>query len=360
MKRKITLFLLCFLFAVSVFPSAAVNLVGDCATYNPDDGELTEDCLDYMSAHPQPVVAQVPLDGVTLANFSYWRVGPEAVNLYDAPNGNVVGQIEAGFNFVRAIDVSEDGWIQTQDGQWIQGSDASWYEPSEFRGVMLLDNLENPFAWILGDLLTVPYPGAQQSMETGRYLSRYTMVNLYAQYEDEDGWFWYMVGPDEWVEQRNMSIPKPVERPEEIEDGRWVAVDLYEQTLVAYENDTAVFTTLIASGLPGTDTNEGVFEIWARVQNDTMSGFAGAPTSYALQSVPWVMYFDGSISLHGTYWHNLFGFRRSRGCVNLTISDAHWLYDWTGQGEPNEDGEIVTHVYVYASGEYRGSGAQTK
>jgi lipoprotein-anchoring transpeptidase ErfK/SrfK len=130
--------------------------------------------------------------------------------------------------------------------------------------------------------------------------------------------------------------------------------------LIAYEDDTPVFATLIASGLPGTDTHEGLFTIWARVANDTMSGFAGAPNSYALQSVPWVMYFDGSISLHGTYWHDLFGFRRSRGCVNLTISDAHWLFEWSGAGEPNEDGDIITYVYVFASGDYHGDGPQTK
>ncbi|NWF69303.1 MAG: L,D-transpeptidase [Chloroflexi bacterium] len=352
------LLLLCALLAA--LPAQALNVIGPCAGYNPDEGvDPSQECLDYMLAHPLPWVAQVELDGVTLSNFSYWRVGPDAVNLYDAPGGAVVGQIGAGFNFVNAIDTSVEGWLQIQGGQWIQGSDARWYEPSRFRGVLLLDNLEHPFAWILGDLVTVPAPGARQSLETGRFLPRYTMVNLYAEYQAEDGWYWYMVGPNEWVEQRNMSIAHTVERPEGVE-GRWIAVDLYEQNMVAYENDTPVFATLVATGLPGTDTNEGLFTIWARVANDTMSGFAGAPNSYALQSVPWVMYFDDAISLHGTYWHDLFGFRRSRGCVNLTISDAHWLYDWAGRGEPNADGEIVTHVYVYASGDYHGDGPQTK
>ena len=351
-KRQLSFvpLLLCLLLTVTMFPAAAIEYNELCAGYTPDDGELPEDCLDYMEGFPQPLGAQVSLDGVTLANFSYWRVGPDAVNQFDAPGGNIVSQIGAGFNFVRVVDDSVEGWVQTQDGLWIQASDATWYEPSTYRGVLLLDNLESPFAWVLGDQMTVPFPGAEQSMETGRYLQRYDRVNLFSEFQDEEGWFWYMVGPDEWVEQRNISIPKPVERPEGVE-GRWVAIDIYEQNLIAYENDTPVFSTLVATGLPGTDTNEGVFEIWARVANDTMSGFAGAPNSYALQSVPWVMYFDDSISLHGTYWHNLFGFRRSRGCVNLTISDAHWLFDWSGQGEPNEDGEIITYVYVYASGD---------
>jgi hypothetical protein len=65
------------------------------------------------------------------------------------------------------------------------------------------------------------------------------------------------------------------------------------------------------------------------------------------------MYFDDGISLHGTYWHDGFGYRRSRGCVNLSISDARWVYEWTGENEVDpETGEPLTFVYVYSSGQY--------
>ncbi|NJL26930.1 MAG: L,D-transpeptidase [Thermoanaerobaculia bacterium] len=69
---------------------------------------------------------------------------------------------------------------------------------------------------------------------------------------------------------------------------------------------------------------------------DAMAGATGAPNAYALQSVPWVMYFDGDISLHGTYWHNLFGYRQSRGCVNLTISDARWVFEWMNETDQRD------------------------
>jgi hypothetical protein len=183
-------------------------------------------------------------------------------------------------------------------------------------------------------------------------------VNIFAAVEYE-GWLWYMVGPDQWIEQRSIAVAKPVERPEDVE-GRWVAIDLYEQTLVAYENDTPVFATLIASGLPGWDTNEGLFEVWARVPRDRMAGATGAPDAYALESVPWVMYFDGGISLHGAYWHDGFGYRRSHGCVNMSISDANFVFNWFEASPLNADGELVNNVYVWASGEYHGSGPATK
>ncbi|MBL8134517.1 MAG: L,D-transpeptidase, partial [Anaerolineae bacterium] len=129
-------------------------------------------------------------------------------------------------------------------------------------------------------------------------------------------------------------------------------VDLYEQTLVAYEGDTPVYATVVSTGLPPNETNEGLFNVWASLPLDRMSGATGAPDAYAVESVPWVMYFDGGISLHGTYWHDLFGYRQSHGCVNLTISDARWLYGWVHDGDFNGMGEADVQVYVHSSGEY--------
>jgi len=66
-----------------------------------------------------------------------------------------------------------------------------------------------------------------------------------------------------------------------------------------------------------------------------------------LPLVPYVMYFNNSEqALHGAYWHDGFGYRRSRGCINLSITDAKWIYEWT-QDQPD------AYVYIYHSGTYR-------
>jgi lipoprotein-anchoring transpeptidase ErfK/SrfK len=39
------------------------------------------------------------------------------------------------------------------------------------------------------------------------------------------------------------------------------------------------------------------------------------------------MFYKGSYSLHGTYWHDKFGTRQSSGCTNLTQGDAKFLFD---------------------------------
>lgn len=324
-----------------------------CADHEPGKA-LSKSCADMIAAFPEPVVLEIEADSSTLGSYSFWQIGPQATDVYDAPGGAFSRQIPSGYNFVRVLNASIEGWLAIEGGGWIRRDGAQSAAPSNFRGVRILNGLEHPFAWVLDTtgLYTSDYPGGPQSVEKGRLLFRYDRVNIFAEAYDEEGWRWYMVGPDQWIKQTFVAKAFKIERPEGV-TGRWVAVDLYEQTLIAYEEDIPVFATLISSGAPPFDTNEGVFSIWARLDRDAMSGATGAPDAYALQSVPWVMYFDDAISLHGTYWHDLFGYRHSHGCVNLTISDAHFVYDWTLSAQPDEKGDIETKVYVHSSGDYR-------
>jgi lipoprotein-anchoring transpeptidase ErfK/SrfK len=151
------------------------------------------------------------------------------------------------------------------------------------------------------------------------------------------------------VQQIRVAKVIPVERPAEIaENERWVAVDLFEQTAVAYEGDRMMWATLISSGLPQWSTNEGLFKIYQRWVYGPMTGASGQPDFYYIENIPYIMYFDNDIALHGAYWHDRFGYRQSHGCVNLTIMDAWWLYEFTRPEEHND-----AWVYVYSSDDYR-------
>ncbi|MCC6900272.1 MAG: L,D-transpeptidase [Polyangiaceae bacterium] len=39
-------------------------------------------------------------------------------------------------------------------------------------------------------------------------------------------------------------------------------------------------------------------------------------------------------ALHAAYWHDRFGEPKSGGCVNLSVRDAKWLFDWTAPCAP--------------------------
>lgn len=121
-------------------------------------------------------------------------------------------------------------------------------------------------------------------------------------------------------------IPTPAP-PSTVGEGRWIDVDLTRQVLTAYEGTTPVRSVLVSTGLPRTPTPVGQFRIWVKLRYDDMEG-----PGYYLTNVPYVMYFYGSYSLHGTYWHNNFGHPMSHGCVNLPTQEAEWLFNWAEVG----------------------------
>jgi lipoprotein-anchoring transpeptidase ErfK/SrfK len=108
---------------------------------------------------------------------------------------------------------------------------------------------------------------------------------------------------------------------------RWIDVDLTNQRVYAYEGDTIVNSFIVSTGTARTPTVTGKFKVYIRLRSGNMRG-----PGYFLPDVPYIMYFHKSYGLHGTYWHHNFGTPMSHGCVNLSIEDAAWLYDWSSLG----------------------------
>jgi len=300
--------------------------------------------LDEMLLHPEPNVRPLAPNMDEIARFAFRKIVEGGATIYDAPGGNPIGTIEEGFNYVSVTGAQGD-WLQINDGQWMPASQLAIVRPSAFAGVYLDGGLEYPMAWVLVPSYPSPYPGAAGD-QSRPLIQRYTRVNIFTAVE-VDGWEWYLIGPEAWISQTSVARALLEERPPQVK-GRWFTVDLYEQVMVAYEEDTPMFATLVSSGLEDWATNEGLFKVWSRQSNGHMSGAEGLPDSYSLENVPWVMYFDQAISLHGTYWHDGFGYRHSHGCVNLTITDAYWAFNWSRDG-----GFDTPFVYVYSSGHYQ-------
>lgn len=137
---------------------------------------------------------------------------------------------------------------------------------------------------------------------------------------------------------RDISIAHPAtELPEGIGAGdRWIDVNLEQQTLVAYEDLTPVFATLISSGRvrdpddPARTfaTPTGLFRITSKHVTHTMDGDHAVDGPYSIEDVPYVMYFQLAYAIHSAFWHNGFGHPRSHGCVNMAPLDARWLFRW--------------------------------
>ena len=323
--------------------SSQITFAQDDETYGISDAEI--------EAYPEPNVTQLYSDDTLINDRIYRRING-ATEFHDAPGGNITSQLGEGFNFITVYSEIPD-WVETRPGRWIPSGNLTQVTPSTFSGVLLPEE-EAPYtvAWVLVNTYPSLEPGGEPSESNPLFL-RYSTVNLYDTVTI-DGWDWYQIGIDQWIRQTSVARILPVERPEDVDTDRWVSVDLYEQVTIAYEGTTAVFATLNSSGLAGWETNEGLFHIYVRYERTIMSGANGQPDFYYLEEVPWTMYFDNDIALHGAYWHDGFGYRRSHGCVNLSITDANWLYNWTSaEFDFTVENDLGAAVFVYSSGEYR-------
>jgi lipoprotein-anchoring transpeptidase ErfK/SrfK len=123
-----------------------------------------------------------------------------------------------------------------------------------------------------------------------------------------------------------------------LEDKR-IEVNLTTQTLIAYELDKELLKTKISSGIANSGINTGLstqtptgdFRIISKYPSKHMGNgnLFASPEDYELPGVPWTCFFhEAGYAFHGTYWHDNFGTPMSRGCVNMRIDEAKWLFRW--------------------------------
>ena len=108
---------------------------------------------------------------------------------------------------------------------------------------------------------------------------------------------------------------------------RWIAIDISDQSLTAWQGDVPVFETTVSTGKPGYRTLPGAFSVYRKYEETRMRR-----ADYDTPDVPWTMYYDGGFAVHGAYWHNNFGTPVSHGCVNLRVPEAKALFEWADVG----------------------------
>lgn len=345
-------------------PSMELLPSGDCLHLGPAHylSSLAEIGITFPprplpAARPDPRLASVP--------YRYAQVvkgnAPVFNSLESAVQGeSVLYQIEAGFDFVTYIDQAEVNgkrYFMIAPGIWMRGSDLSRLSAtSSFQGLVFRETPKNAFGWMRNQAEVKRTQGYEPKDYTGAILNRYDLVQVY-KVERVGDMDWYLIGPDQWVEGRQVGrvLPNPAP-PEGVKNARWIEVNLAEQTLSVYDQGRLVFATLVATGREGSWTRPGLFQIYKKVEAETMRGTTEADRSdfYYLEDVPWTMYFDQVRALHGTFWHNRFGWPQSRGCVNLSPGDANWLFQWAVDGDWvyvwDPTGQTPTDPSYYGSG----------
>jgi lipoprotein-anchoring transpeptidase ErfK/SrfK len=132
------------------------------------------------------------------------------------------------------------------------------------------------------------------------------------------------------------------------------------QTLSCMEGNNEVYFCRVSTGYGEKfSTPTGDQAIAWKIFSVHMAANTGSDSGYDTMAVPWPVFFNtnAGAAIHGAFWHNDFGVRRSHGCVNCSPADAKWIFRWTSpalaldQGElrltwPNVGGTYSTSVAV--------------
>ncbi len=302
--------------------------------------------LGLYPVKPLPTVETVL--GPPYLDFVYLRMKREGTPLYPTPEDAFAGSGATGasprgfvfYSYYNTYTGPGDEIAYRTGFGYVRDEDVERATIASRRGMEFSRTPDRPFGWVVvGGSCSQTTPGSGDY--SGNCYVQHHVVQIYGSQQVGE-WTWYRIGADEWLEQRQLSIVFPDGTPPEgVDDDRWVVVNLYEQNVTAYLDGGLVYAALVSTGLPGVWTRPGLFQVWAKLEADDMTGGEVTPDGsnyYFLDNVPWVMYFDGARALHGTYWHNNFGAQTSRGCVNMTKADAHWFFEFTSNG---------TYVYVW-------------
>ncbi len=340
-----------------------------CPSYGP--GNATYRLASVGAPDPLPPLPIVEMPEVSgdVVPHTFAHVSTLPLNVYRHPVDE-----ELGLPPVRTL-LSGDWWLSLEEKVEYNGrewyrinedeyipADTVWIaQPSMFQGVLLADQPQQAFAWLnqAARPSVVPQGPLNWNVEL---LDRYQLVTIKAEHRIGSE-VWYLVDDDQWIEQTNVSRVDVDPIPPGVDPGaKWIEVDLYEQTIAAYEGARMVYASLISSGRQHTATPPGLYQIKVKIREAKMSmPFAqdGDALYYYLEDVPWTMYFHEAYSIHAAYWHDAFGFRRSHGCVNLAPRDALWFFQWADPPIAEDSdylyagsGGPVTWVWVHYSPPY--------
>jgi lipoprotein-anchoring transpeptidase ErfK/SrfK len=338
-------------------PGVYLSEPDNCQPFGPS-AYLTELARLGITIPPRPLPASKPDPSLTQLPYFYFHLDEDYVPIYGAPGEKGPGgqQFPPGFVYVSYIDrVEQNGvYYLMPNGGWIPGKGARVGEISSFQGLVFTSTPKNSFGWAFELLPIMKSPG-YNAAQTGRQVMPFEVVTIYnTQIMDNEEW--YMIGPDQWLEGRKVArVIVNTNIPQGVTTNRWIDVDLAEQTLAVYENNQLIFATVIASGLEPFWTRPGIFQIFEKKETETMRN-NDMTDFYYLDNVPWTMYFDGARALHGAYWRTRFGYPQSHGCINLSVGDSHWLFNWATVGDwvyvHDQTGLTPTDPALYTGGAY--------
>lgn len=309
------------------------------------------------AAHPAPGLVNSP---VKIAKLNGNPLEPAKIynSLDDAVAGNNPARtIPAGrglhyVSYVAEALVDGKAYVELKSGEWMRASPAGF---SSFQGLLFSKTPATTFGWVIDNIKARSAPSFT-APEVGDIIYSQTPVQIF-EITEKDGMEWYRIGMNQWVPYLKARRARvDTTPPQGVTGDRWITIDLYDQIALVYDNRQLVFATLVSTGVAPLYTRPGLFHIIQKKPLETMTGAFDADRMdyYYLEDVPWTMYFDENRALHGAYWRPWFGVAGTHGCVNFSLGDANWLFQWAKQGDPvnvwDPSGQTPTDPKFYGAG----------
>jgi hypothetical protein len=289
-----------------------------------------DDLVDDQAAGPVDPPPDFVLDDTTSPNSrgSFVRK--------TIPHGSMLA-------FTRMFEHEGRRWLLAADLSIVPAERFRFYRATAFHGVELGEDLYPPMGWVCGgDRPQYRRAESGRFVQTGDDWKLHTLVRL-SEDTERSGKLTFRATRDGalWIRRDNLCEVKLVQRlPDGVgDDDRWIHLSTSQQTIVAYEGLRPVYATLQASGRGGVHRGKGdvrnyttplgAFHINWKERYATFSPDKGAPTTFWIDNVMWVQYFEQPYALHGAYWHERFGQPTSAGCPNLAPLDAARLFQFS-------------------------------
>lgn len=122
--------------------------------------------------------------------------------------------------------------------------------------------------------------------------------------------------------------------------GSYVEVDILNQMMVIYHDGEAVLTTPVVTGLPGTNTVPGAYQVWNMETPSVLVGYnPNTGKDYEQPVEYWIAFDDQAQGLHDASWQSSFGgsaylYSGSLGCVNIPPSVMPQVFELVYYGMP--------------------------
>lgn len=269
--------------------------------------------------------------------FRYVAVGQDGSGEYlqpeDAASDYFLRELwpSNAVSVTKRVRVAGEWFWRTTRNTFVPAMDAYLMRASDFSGQPLSGKVSLPLAFVhvpravLQRQIAAP-SGRRATLTGARWLDRFHRAAVTAEKGRGPGQL-LELGHGQWVRRRDVRLAVRSQPPEGVGPKEpWVDVDVSQQVLVAYRGPEPVFATLVSTGR-GNRTPLGTFRVWVKLAaTDMRSSSDESERPYQLWDVPWAVFFRRDFGLHGTYWHDRFGHKKSAGCVNLSAKDARWVF----------------------------------